>query len=1013
MNNLFNIVDNIDLTSVLAENEAIDKLSETNEKFCKSCFNPFITEGDVCNHCKRLQEELTDQDREVFEIAKEVEDQLPILGLTDITELDYSEQKELITDVLDMMYGENLWNPDLVALTAKELGLNVEKVSASSDDEVLEADETQDIKSIQDRILALKAGLDGLDKTKDVSDETKFEVDGKEYTKSSTNSEISSLSSKLDKINKSDNKERDNAFGEEKLAEALVTDYEDKDYIAQAVENNPLFGDVQNIDFKEGMVIEVTNLSGKSYYKITRNDSSEWEAQWVSKSGEALGDSFVLCKVNKTNGEESTSTEINESVAATVTVDNIDQEPKDKATIEKAIEIAGDKDTIDNDTFRDLRLKLANKDYDMVDKLDKYALVRGEDVIYTWLRAEDTKDNLDESEKLSEGEYIDPAPEVKIKDFYAGTENGEEDYQFDKINPNLTFQELYDNIDKYSITSLIGDVDSAVRNTILNGMCDAFDINDAYTVFDKISDDLPPYEGQVNESVHVNVSGGNVDVSTDDTNISVNGDDVDVHVDENPVTTPTIEPEVLPIDSEFNAEEILDEPATEEPAMVEPIDTEEVLNTPEDNLADEMLDDSEDLEEGTMFGTNSNMSEQEIADLFNSLDGKTGSEWENALYDIYFDDDLFDLIDEIKTEPTSIETMKFYVKDSLGKKTFRHSNISMENLAKYLDVELKLETNENEDLTEDSKVPVTNIGEELKNNESVEGTKKELFDKYPELKSDSRYTSYADDDYMAIDFNEDGSIKGIRLTNGIKEGENENKTFIWNIITTSDPQPKNIQNIIALTNMTYDDVYTALKGLEVDGKISFNDNDELFTILDLHEEALQVSDVPSKVDHKRIELAKMESEDKVSYRVSYLKEDDEEIAGWDIDADTDEDAIATLDKFNNADEIADDLLTAQFVETGIDGVSSLNYKNTEILLSNDEESNIITINQDDADPIILKGDTFDSVINQLIYWFIMNIEEEVPAEMDLNTSEPEEISSEEDKDIDLDSEDDKKEEGEE
>lgn len=953
MSNLFNKIDSIDLTSILSENEAIDKLSETNEKFCKHCFNTFTTEGEICESCKKLEEAIFNEDRDVIEIAKEVKDQASILGLTDVTELDYNEQKDLIVSVLDRIYGEGLWNPELVNKAGLELGLDITKFNEmpdddfadeeelgledrdNPDDEVFEAEETEDIKSIQDRVSALKAGIDGLDKTEEVSDGTKFEVDGKEYTKSSATSEINSLSSKLDKLNKSDNEERENAFGEEKLTEDTSRIDSALNELEGIVEIAETEGSVRTDIIADRVRLAIEILNEERFKSII--DELQFVLDTIETEG-SIDHDLMLMKVT-TAIEDLGNLAKNESVAATVTVDNIDQESKDKATIEKAIEIAGDKDTIDNDTFRDLRLKLANKDYDMVDKLDKYALVRGEDVIYTWLRAEDTKDNLDEAEKLNESEWVDPAPNIKIKDFYAGTENGEDDYQFDKINPTITFQELYDNIDKHSITSLIGDVDSDIRNTIINAMCDAFDINDARSI--ETSDDLPPYENSVNESVNVSVTDGTVNVSTDDTNVSVVDNNINVSVDETPVTAPAVEPEVLPIDDEINPEEVTDEPSTEEP-----VDTEEVLSTPEDNSNDEMLDDSESIEEGSMFGTNSNMSEEEISTLFTNLDGKTASEWEDALYDVYFDDDLWDFLDEISTSPVSADDMKSYIANYMKDKTFLDSNNSINNLAKYVGITLNVISNESETIIEDSKVPATTIGEESKDNKSVEGTKKELFDKYPELKSNPNYTSYADDDYMAIDFNEDGSIKGIRLTNEIKE------------------------------------------------------------------EALQVSDVPSKVDHKRIELAKMESEDKVNYRVSYLKEDDEEIAGWDIDADTDEDAIATLDKFNNADEIADDLLTAQFVETGIDGVSSLNYKNTEILLSNDEESNIITINQDGADPIILKGDTFDEVINQLIYWFIMNIDEEVPAEMDLNKAEPEELSSEEDtsseedKKSDFDSEDD-------
>lgn len=45
----------------------------------------------------------------------------------------------------------------------------------------------------------------------------------------------------------------------------------------------------------------------------------------------------------------------------------------------------------------------------------------------------------------------------------------------------------------------------------------------------------------------------------------------------------------------------------------------------------------------------------------------------------------------------------------------------------------------------------------------VEGYKKDLIEKFPELKDNENFKSYADDDWMAIDLNDDGSIKGYRL----------------------------------------------------------------------------------------------------------------------------------------------------------------------------------------------------------------------------------------------------------
>ena len=47
---------------------------------------------------------------------------------------------------------------------------------------------------------------------------------------------------------------------------------------------------------------------------------------------------------------------------------------------------------------------------------------------------------------------------------------------------------------------------------------------------------------------------------------------------------------------------------------------------------------------------------------------------------------------------------------------------------------------------------------------SFEGTKEEIMRKHPELRDNPNYKSYDKDDYMAVDYNEDGSIKGLRLT---------------------------------------------------------------------------------------------------------------------------------------------------------------------------------------------------------------------------------------------------------
>lgn len=746
MNDMFSKIDSIDITSIITEQSEEAIQSELNT----------IYEGSWESNRKQ-----DDNDLLIESIIKEISDSLAITNI--------KLNKKIVESSISRVYprfSDSLYKKIIRKL--EESGFDVSKLKES------------DIEDAQKEISDLKQQEEALDKVEDI----KTEKDEDEPSKSSINSKLTKAYAKLKSATKDKNDDLDNAFGEEKLTESsdesaamhIINCHfagDEAAELAQASEEEQFdkalaymdgaeylwyindFQDSSITEFNSMLDIEIKDLNNlknenpdkadkidaviskfealrkEDENSIIESESFEGTKADIMKKFPELAsnpnyecyadDDWMAVDFNEDGsikGIRLATKKIDESIAVNATVDNIDQESKDKATIDKAIELAGDKTTIDNDTFRELRLKLANKDYDLVDRTSDYALVRGEDVIYTWTRKED--ENLKESESLNE--WVNPAPDVKIKDFYAGTENGTKDYQFNEINPNITFQELYDNISKHSITSLIGDVDSDIRNKIINAMCDAFDIDDAYSI--EISDDLPPYEG-VNESVHVNVSGGNIDVSTDNTNLSIDGDNVDVHVEDGDTLAPVVditEPVVneIPIDEpEANPEEVIDEP------IEEPEASEEVLDEPVDNI----LDDS------------------------------------------------------------------------------------------------------------------------------------------------------------------DGS--------------------------------------------------------------------------------LQVDDIPGKVDHKRIELAKMESEDSVTYRVSYLKEDDE-ICGWDLDCDNDEDAINSLDQFKNAGQVADDLLTAEFVETGIDGISSFNYNNTDILLSTDGDNNIITINQDNAEPIVMKGNSFDEVLNQLIYWFIMN-----------------------------------------
>lgn len=719
MNNMFSKIDAIDITSIITEQDKEVIQNELNQLY----------EGSWESNDKQ-----SDSDLLIESIIKEISDSLAITNI--------KLNKKIVESSISRVYprfSKSLYKKVIRKL--EESGFDVSKLKEDN------------IEDIQTEISDLKQQKDSLDKVEDIKSK-KYED---EPSKSEINSKLTKAYAKLKSATNDKNDDLDNAFGEEKLSEENLTEVKSYNLDALRASYEKLLPSVDKYREAddENLALCVTVYNGipgndDVYVENKYTDFESFAADYEQYKDQNYYAYFEVYDLDNDDYIDGLESYLIEAIAVNATVDNIDQESKDKATIEKAIELAGDKTTIDNDTFRELRLKLANKDYDLVDRTTDYALIRGEDVIYTWLRAEDTKDNLNEAEET----YIDPEPFVKISDYYKAL--APDDYQLDKINPNITFQELYDNIDKNSITSLVGDVDSDVRNSIINAMCDVFNIQDNSSI--EISDDLPPYENNMTESVHVNVSGGNVDVSTDNTNLSVDGDNVDVHVEDGNDLAPTIEipepatdePELDMAGSDVSAEEIIDEPV-EEPA------TEEILDTPEDS--DDILDDSE---------------------------------------------------------------------------------------------------------------------------------------------------------------------------------------------------------------------------------------------------ALQTSDIPGKVDHKRIELAKFESEDKITYRVSYLKEDDE-ICGWDLDCESDEEAIDSLDQFSNAGQITDDLLAAEFIDTGIDGISSFNYNNTNILLSTDGDNNIITINQDNAEPIVMKGDSFDDVLNQLIYWFIMNTDcpdcETVPQEEPAETSdvEPEMSDNEIDK----------------
>lgn len=951
MSRLFNKIDNLDLTSILSENEALDKLKESEGKYCKNCFTLFETEGDLCDSCKSITE-VSEFDREVVLAVQEIGDNLAIMGCSDITELDYDEQKELITDTLNDMYGEGRWSQDLFKEVVRDFALNVEKLC---DNEVVEAEETED------------GNISPVEVEDSESDEKEDKEETEDTDKDKNKEETEDETSDEDEEDEKSDKE-----------EAIEDLQDNIDELEAEIETS--IEDIQSkiSDLKDGIegLSKLEDVSDKTTFELDGKEYTEADAK---KEIESLTKELKELSQDKNNDLET--------------------------------------------AFGDNELR--------------------------------------ESE-----EYLEPTPEMSIKEWY--TALAPDDYQLDKIPSDITFQFLHDNLDKYSISSLIGEIDSDPRNTIINAMCDVFNIDDAYSV--EYSDDLPPYERNISESseimevnltqidlaldalieieevieiegsidqdlmlsrvnialdelkdpeyeearkplqnildivadersidqdlmlsyvkdamdtlnrmaltesimttttvdnidqeskdkatidkaieiagdkttidndtfrelrlklankdydvidrlkdyalvrgedvvytwlraedenlkegVNINITDGNVSVDTDD-NVNVSVGDTNINID----TTSNESEPALDLPVEEPAAEIIDEP-----------ETEEVLGNTK--LINE-------IKEGVMIN-NKDMTVDELAAIFDNGDasGFTGSDWEKELYNIYFSDEIWDELDANADQVVSSATIKDMIGRELEVGKYNPST-TLNSLAELIGIEY--DVNESEDLVEEDDVVYC----------------------YAQLPTDPKTLIVVTKDeagYLPVDVDFDNEETAVSYMN-------------------------KMNSALGITDEERDNILRKSMWAE---------------------DALQVDDIPAKIDqdekHRRIELARLESEDKVTYRVSYLKEDDEEIAGWDIEADNDEDAVEALNKFADADTIADELLSAEFISTGIDGISSLNYKNTNILLSTDENENIITINQDNEDPVVIKGATFDEVMNQLVYWFIMNLDEETEAE---------------------------------
>ena len=497
-------------------------------------------------------------------------------------------------------------------------------------------------------------------------------------------------------------------------------------------------------------------------------------------------------------------------------------------------------------------------------------------------------------------------------------------------------------------------------------------------------------EEKLQEKTEVNVDGENVTVNTDDASVNVNGNAVNVLAGaEDSVAVD------LPV---------------EEPAEVQ----EEVLAGPEEN---------EGLEESVNWG---------YYDKFNKILDKympTSGEGESMasqiatainklVYKWYNDGDVYD-----NTNPAGLtgwaNDLSSYANwlaenvDGAKEILDRIYNINYGDNGEYEDL-LKdladsyltsefLETCENhpkegsiydcdgaykwdesnnyddEDYYESEK---TKKGSEsLKEIDSFEGTKADIMKKYPELANNPNYSSYADDDWMAVDYNEDGTIKGLRLATKVTEAEEETPMkdildCIYDIISS------NAESLCftdgANLYLTDDSIFLEDNSTEKMYEIVIKetekvDNDE--GAEEVAEDGFQVDNVPAKNDQgRRIELAKLENDGNVTYRVSYLNESDEEIVGWDIEAADDEEAVNKLDQFANADVIADEVLGLEFQDSGVEGVSSLFHNGAKISLAADEESYVITIDRDGEDPVILHGQTTNDVMAQLVLWYVMNTE---------------------------------------
>lgn len=642
---------------------------------------------------------------------------------------------------------------------------------------------------------------------------------------------------------------------------------------------------------------------------------------------------FSAYENGRLNKDDSSDGGLSEAIQTVTTVDNIDQESKDKSTIDKAIELAGDKNKIDNDKFRELRLALANKDYDVVDRTKDYALVRGEDVIYTWLRVED--ENLKESNNLKlikrtlnesvSWDYFDRFRD--ITDGYMPS-SGEGETMASQIVTavNKLVYKWYNDGDVYDNS-----------NPAVEGWCNdlssyanwlAQNIDGAKEILDRIfdlsySDMNDGYEDILkdlaNNCLDSNVINGYKDKPKDGSIYSCQGDyafDEGRNYDE---------------DDYYESVHVKNSKALNESDSREELDNfynevREVFgrDLPENEEGGLIVDEDKEIVILPAFDEDSNLVNG-ITFLINGLyvvcsvdGGEVDIRAPHLIKDkdgVSYGDSITFYDKDISQAPMMLEVVKGALKPI----------ISADSAGGYAKIR------ESEDLKEED-VSYEEIITRMSNAES-----------YDDLRD-------------AASLIVDASIRAdVEDVIDICEEDGDPVDVAYSVATSD------------YLDMRINDLNEEI--LKDPKDIEDSDKEEL------DEEGVQVSDIPPKNDQgksgKRLELAKLENEDKASYRISYLKED-EEVLGWDIPAESDEEALDIFNNFDDSSDIIDDLSDVEFTETPIDGVSTASYDDVDLALSISEDGqSLLTVTSKEGVPVVIKGESLDDITTKLIYWFIM------------------------------------------